>query len=217
MSKKRKKESQSPEVEKQADYYRLKTKAVDDLVNANKENSPPVSEEELRAYRSGPRLKMKDWLKVVLLKAWFGGAVCYFFLWGLGGVLPYLDLLFVTGFALGMVTDLLVNPILRFIEKTPGENDRWMMVPKKGVAGLLLDVLYGFLVFFLIVTLYSVINRIASALSGLSEPTVILGVEPVFFGIFYMLIDLALIRLKHTLRSVFQAAVKKTSDEVGKK
>lgn len=217
MSKKRKKESQAPQVEKQADYYRLKTKAVDDLVNANKENSPPVSEEELRAYRSGPKVKMKDWLKVVLLKAWFGGAVCYFFLWGLGGVLPYLDLLFVTGFALGMVTDLLVNPILRFIEKTPGENSRWMMVPKKGVAGLLLDVLYGFLVFFLIVTLYSLINRIASALAGLSEPGVILGVEPILFGIFYMLIDLALIRLKHTLRSVFQTAAKKTSREVGKK
>lgn len=217
MSKKRKQAPQTPEVEKQADYYRLKTKAVDDLVNANKENSPPVSEEELRPYRSGPKLKMKDWLKVALLKAWFGGAVCYFFLWGLGGVLPYLDLLFVTGFALGMVTDLLVNPILRFMEKTPEENSRWMMVPKKGIAGLLLDVLYGFLVFFLIVTLYSVINRIASALSGLSEPAVILGVEPIFFGIFDMLIDMALIRLKNVLRSVFQGAAKKTSDEVGRK
>lgn len=217
MSKKRKKEPQTPEVETQADYYRLKTQAVDDLVNANKENSPPVSEEELRAYRSGPKLKLKDWLKVVLLKAWFGGAVCYFFLWGLGGVLPYPDLLFVTGFALGMVTDLLVNPILRFMEKTPGENARWMMVPKKGIGGLLLDVLYGFLVFFLIVTLYSVINRVASALSSLSEPGVILGVEPIFFGIFYMLVDLALIRLKVLLRSLFQGAAQKTSDEVGRK
>ena len=50
MSKKRKTGPEKPEVEKQSEYYRLKTQAVDDLVTANEDNSPEVSEEELRAY-----------------------------------------------------------------------------------------------------------------------------------------------------------------------
>ena len=42
--KKRPSPSQAPAAE---DYYDLKTKAVDDLVNADESNSPEVSEEEL--------------------------------------------------------------------------------------------------------------------------------------------------------------------------
>ena len=85
MSKKRKNGPQKPEIEGQADYYKLKTQAVDDLVNASEDNSPPVPEEELRAYRSGPRMKVADWVKMLFIKFWFAGAVCFFFLWGLGG------------------------------------------------------------------------------------------------------------------------------------
>ena len=132
MSKKRQNGRPKPEVEKQSEYYRLKTQAVDDLVTANEDNSPPVSEEELRAYRSGPKMKVAGWVKVLFIKAWFAGAVCFFFIWGLGGLLgSELDILFVTGMALGVVTDLMTNPVLRFFEKTKGENARWMMVNRK--------------------------------------------------------------------------------------
>ena len=86
MSKNRKNKAQKPEIEKQSEYYRLKTEAVNDLVTANEENSPEVSEEELRAYRSGPKLKVADWVKMLFIKFWFAAAVCYFFLWGLGGL-----------------------------------------------------------------------------------------------------------------------------------
>ena len=55
MSKKRKNSPEKPEVEKQTEYYKLKTDAVNDLVTANEENSPQVSEEELRATPPGPK------------------------------------------------------------------------------------------------------------------------------------------------------------------
>ena len=35
-----------------SDYYKLNTKAVEDLANATAENSPQVSQEELKKYRS---------------------------------------------------------------------------------------------------------------------------------------------------------------------
>lgn len=209
MSKNRKNKAQKPEIEKQAEYYRLKTDAVNDLVTANEENSPAVSEEELRAYRSGPKLKVADWVKMLFIKFWFAAAVCYFFLWGLGGfVSSVLDLLFITGFALGVVTDLLTNPVLRFFEKTKGENARWMMVTRKSYSGLFLNIFYGYLVLFLIYTAYSVINQAIVSVTGAVD-TVPLGVEPILFGLFYLGFDLLLIKMKRMAVQMFRDAAKK--------
>ena len=210
MSKKRNDRPEKPEVEKQTDYYRLKTQAVDDLVTANEENSPPVSEEELRAYRSGPKMKVADWVKMLFIKFWFAAAVCYFFFWGLGGLLPsVLDQLVVTGLALGIATDLLTNPVLRFFEKTKGENARWMMVTRKTYSGFFLNILYSYVLLFLVFTLYNVINMAAIQLLGLPGDQVVLGVEPILFGLFYLGFDLLLIKMKHTIQGMVRDAVKK--------
>ena len=210
MSKKRNDRGQKPEVEKQTDYYKLKTEAVNDLVTANEENSPPVSEEELRGYHSGPKVKVADWTKMVFIKFWFAAAVCYFFFWGLGGLLPsVLDQLVVTGMALGVVTDLLTSPVLRFLEKTKGENARWMMVTRKTYSGLFLNLLYAYVVLFLVFTLYNVINMAAIRLFGLPGDQVALGVEPVLFGLFYLGFDLLLIKMKHMFSGMIHDAVKK--------
>lgn len=212
MSKKRKNSPEKPEVEKQTEYYKLKTDAVNDLVTANEENSPQVSEEELRAYRSGPKMKLADWVKMLLIKAWFAGAVCFFFIWGLGGLLgSELDILFVTGLALGVVTDLMTNPVLRFFEKTPGENARWMMVTRKSHSGLFLNVGYAYVVLMLVYGLYNVINLIASRVTGVPD-MVFLGVEPILFGLFCLGFDLLLLQLKHALARAFSGAARKTAE-----
>lgn len=207
MSKKRKNQDQKPEIEKQSEYYRLKTRAVDDLVTASEENSPEVSEEELRAYRSGPKMKVADWAKALFIKFWFAAAVCYFFFWGLGGLLgSMLDQLFVTGMALGIVTDLMTSPVLRFFEKTKGENARWMMVTRKSYSSFFLNILYAYVVLFLVYTLYNVINVAAIRLTGASEDQVILGVEPILFGLFYLGFDLLLIQGKHLVGGMLRDA-----------
>ena len=209
MSKKRKQQPEQAQVQKQAEYYKLNTRAVNDLVTANEENSPQVSEEELRAYRSGPRMKVADWVKMLLIKAWFAGAVCYFFIWGLGWLLSSgLELLLVTGFALGAVTDLLTNPVLRFFEKTRGENERWMMVERRTYSGLFLNILYAYVVLFLVVALYSGINLAAARITGAAD-RVVLGVEPVLFGVFYLGFDLLLIKVKHLIRRQSRPAAEK--------
>ena len=209
MGKKRKNRMQKSEIEGQSEYYRLKTQAVDDLVNASEENSPPVSEAELRAYRSGPRMKVADWVKMLFIKFWFAGAVCFFFIWGLGGFLTNEpDLLAVTGMALGVVTDLMTNPVLRFFEKTKGENARWMMVTRKTYSGLFLNILYGYVVLFLVYTLYNVINLAAVRITGVAD-RVVLGVEPVFFGLFCLGFDLLLIQVKHAIVRIVRDTAKK--------
>ena len=65
---KRKERTTPEESRATADYYKLHARAVDDLIHASEENSPPVSEEELRKYRSGPKLRLADWLKAILIK-----------------------------------------------------------------------------------------------------------------------------------------------------
>lgn len=211
MSKTRKNGPSKPEVEKQSDYYRLNTQAVDDLVSASEENAPEVSQEELRAYQSGPKMKVDGWVKVLFIKFWFAGAVCFFFLWGLGGLLgSELDILFVTGMALGIVTDLMTNPVLRFFEKSPGENARWMMVSRKGYLSFFLNIGYAYVLLALVYLLYNVINRIAIRITGVPD-MVFLGVEPVLFGLFCLGFDLLLLQVKRVLGRAFRGGARKTA------
>ena len=210
MARRNKREDSREEPRAAEDYYRLKTDAVDALVEANEENSPPVSEAEMRKYRSGPKVQLSSWVKAVLIKAWFAGMVCFFFFWGLGTyVQSQLDMLFIVGLALGFVTDLLVNTIFRYYARTPGANDRFMMFPKKGFISLPLNVLYAFLLLFLVVTTYNVINSALIAVTK-AEDKIPLGVEPILFGLFTMGWDMLLLGAKRMVKSMV-ADAKKTA------
>lgn len=196
-----KKQKKAP-VEKEravSEYYKLNKQALDDLVSADESNSPQVSEEELRKYRAGTKKKMPMWLKVVLIKAWFAAAVCWFFLIGMP-VAAMLDKLFITGIAYGFVVDLLVNNVIRFIEETPGSNDRWLVVSKKGYISLLLNIIYSLVLMVLIVFTYEALNALINAISG-AQPVngkmpVPVGVEPILFGVFAMAWDVLFLKMK---------------------
>ena len=209
MSKRKKKDPEKAEIERQVNYYELKTKAVNDLATADESNSPEVSWEELNRYRSGPKLQVADWVKLLFIKGWFAGAVCFFFVWGLGESLSsQMDLLFVTGFALGTVTDLLTNPVLRFFERTPGDHSQWMMFPKKGFITLPLNIIYGYVVLFFVFLIYAAVNAAAARITGNPE-LVALGVEPFLFGVFCLGVDLLLIQIKRLALRLIRGGAKK--------
>lgn len=190
-----------------SEYYRLKTDAVDALVNANEFNSPPVSRAELEKYRSHGKIKIPMWLKLGFVKFWFPAAVCFFFLWGLSAYFgSMLDLLVVTGIAMGFVTDLLTDNVIRFIARTEGENDRWMMFPKKRFASLPLNVLYAGILLFLVFSAYTAANLAIIRLTAAPEDSVPLGVEPLLFGLLYLLFDLALLGMKRGFKRILEDA-----------
>ena len=210
MSRKKKDGLRKPDTVRQADYYKLHTKAIEDLVTADESNSPEVSQEELRRYQSGPKIKVSNLVKVLFIKAWFPGCVCYFFIWGLGGMLAdQLDLLFVTGIALGVVTEMLTNNVLRFLEKSSGGNDRYMMFPQKSYITFPLNILYAFAVLFLVFMTYNAINLVILQITGATD-TVPLGVGPVLFGVFYLCFDMILIQGKHLILDIVKGAKVKT-------
>ena len=202
----------APEPHKTAsDYYSLNTKAVEDLVSADVTNSPKVSEAELRRYRSGPKIRLADWMKAVLLKWWFAGAVCFFFLWGLGTVVPNREnQLIIVGLALGAVTDLFTNNIFRFYARTPGENDRWMMLPRNSFSTLPLNIVYGYVILFLVVLTYNAVNAFLIAATGVQDK-IPLGVGPILFGLFCTGWDLLLLAAKRMLMRIVRDAKRRAA------
>lgn len=202
-------ERNTRKTEQENNNYNLKSDAVDALVNADSEEIPEFTQEELDQYRSRKGKGVPEAVKILFIKAWFAGAVCFFFLWGLGTYIgSMIDMLFILGFAYGLVTDLLVNNVLRFIEKTPGANDRWMMFPKKGIITLVLNVIYTSVIIVCVYSLYNLINYCIISFTGNAD-TVPLGVEPILFGVFCMLFDMLFVTIKNVIRNVIEDAKEK--------
>lgn len=201
MAKKVRKQTK-PEIEKEADFYSLKTQAVRDLVEANESNSPEVSEEELAKYRSRSGLHLPEWLKALLIKWWFAGSVCFFFIWGLGIYMADVyDTLLITAIGMGIATDILTNNALRFLEKTNGANERFIMVTKRGFISFFLNIFYAGFVLFFVYLAYSVINMTAAWITGQTD-MIFLGVGPILFGLFYLGFDMLFIEIKHFILSI---------------
>ena len=192
--------------------YNLKSDAVEALVNADTEEAPEYSEEELQRYLSHKGKGIPEIVKILFIKAWFAGAVCFFFLWGLGTYIgSMIDMLFILGVALGMATDLLVNNVLRFIEKTEGANDKYMMFPKKKTINLFLNVAYSFLIVISVYGLYNLINTVITSITGNAD-SVPLGVEPILFGVFCLGFDMLFVTMKNVMKSIITQAMEKASD-----
>ena len=203
MARDKNKRAASEESRTTADYYKLHTEAVSDLVNADESNSPEVSEEELRKYRSGPKFRLSDWAKAILIKMWFAGSVCFFIFWGLSAyITARLDLLLVFGVALGVVTDILTNNILRHIAKTADGNDRWMMFPQKRYLTFVFNILYATVLLVCVDVFYTLLNLSLAGLSG----AVTVGVGPILFGVVYTAFDLLFITMKRVLRQIVSDA-----------
>lgn len=203
MAKKRKSRQSPRERDRTERYYDLKTDAVDRLVNAK--NAPEVSEAEIRKYTSRGKLHIPSPLKIIFLKFWFSGAICYFFLWGMGLYAAGLDLMAILAVGLGLSNDLMVNHILRSFEPTKGAYDRWMMFPQRKFWTVFPNILYSGLILFCIVQTYTVINTILVGDVSAAE-TVAVGVEPILFGLLYTGFDLLFITMKNTAVKIFRDA-----------
>lgn len=207
MSKHKKGQQHQDEKRAAADYYRLKTDAVEKLVNAK--DAPEVSDAEIRKYTSKGKFHIPSGVKILFVKFWFSGAICFFFLWGLSFYVPsMLDMLVILAIALGVVTDLMVNHILRSFEPEPRAYDKWMMVTMRKNWSIFLNVLYSGVVLFFVYKSYEVINYI---FTGGAENKTAVGVEPLLFGLLYMGFDMLLILMKNLFVKIVKDAEKKVS------
>lgn len=189
------------DTEKDKDYYKLNTKAVDRLVNAEKKDysKDKTLKDPAKQYRSGFLDRIPASVKALFIKFWFNGAVCYFIFWGLGLYLnDFLDMIVVLSVVLGMVNDILTNNALRFVETLPRENDKWMMFPKKKYWTFVANIFYSFIILFCVIWLYEIIK---------------IGVEPILFGIFYVVFDLLFIGMKNLMKTIINDAKNKVNKQ----
>ena len=211
-----KNKSNSPRnTEKERDYYKLNTKAVDRLVNADKMEFPKDEKlkDPAKKYRSDFLDRIPATVKALFIKFWFNGAVCYFIFWGLGlYIKDYLDMIFVLSVVLGVINDILVNNALRFIETLPHQNDKWMMFPKKRFWTFFANIIYSFVILNCVIWLYEMINSVLIMISG-GDPNAFLGVEPILFGIFYMGFDILLTSMKNLMKTIISDAKNKVDKQ----
>lgn len=206
MARKQKKgQNEKPTAE---NYYDLKIDAVNRLVNA--ESAPEVSDAEIRKYKSRGKINVPSWLKIVFVKFWFSGAICYFFLWGLGTYITGLDLMFALAVGLGLSVDLMVNSLLHYFEPEKGAYDKWMMVPFRKFWTIFLNVVYAGVLLYCIIWAYNVINTVLVG-SVETAQTVAVPVEPILFGLMYMGFDMLFITVKNTIVKVIRDANAKVS------
>lgn len=190
--------------------YSLKSDAVNRLVNAKNKTYTKTNTDPGREFRSKGFLdRIPSWIKAVFIKFWFAGAVCFFIYWGLGlYVWDAYDMIIILGVVSGMVNDILVNNAFRFFAIVPDGNNKWMMFPKKKFWTFFANIIYGMIILVVIVCIYQGINILCNNING-TEKLVYLGVEPILFGIFYVIIDLLFIGAKHLVIGIINDAKKK--------
>lgn len=186
------------------DYYDLKVDKVDELVAALKgedtseygEVSMKISDctgesgsdKEFNPYRTDFLSRIPTFLKAFFIKWWFAGMVCFFVNMGLGiYVKATADLILLDGIMLGLVADVLVNPLFRFMETDRREYNDYMMFPfpLKAYWTFFTNILYYVGVAVIVNFAYVFINKFmfSLAIEPLSWALIVLVVDMIFIGV----------------------------------
>ncbi len=231
MSKKKKKQNQETTIE---NYYDLRVDKIDELVEALKSDEPVVDaplptsiaectgtntpdtktkngkDKEFDPYKIDKLARVPAWLKALFIKFWFSGAICYFFMMGLGVyITSTLDMIVLVGVMLGIITDVMINPIFRMMESDEKEYNAYMMFPFPFKA---------FWTFFTNIIYYLgviiVVNYVYLFIDGVCH--IYIAVEPLMFGLIVLAIDMACIGIKDLIvHLVKRAKAKKlAADEI---
>ena len=190
-------------------YYDLKVKETDELVAILKgeqeklDGETPTTDiyeitgeqvkggkraKNFNPYKRDKLSAIPFWIKALFIKWWFVGAVTYFIVFGFGASFAPLDMVIVVGIILGVVTDVLVNPIFFMMESDRHEYNAFIMFPFpfKKYWTFFANILYYIAVYIPVAYIYGAINKYWGNLP----------VEPVICGVFTLVIDMALIGIK---------------------
>jgi hypothetical protein len=186
-------------------HYDLKAEAIDDLAAALKEDpaKPTKTETNIpKPYKVDKLANIPTWIKAMFVKFWVAGAICYFGYWGMGISVPStLDLIVLVGVLIGIINYLLVNPAFLYFESDKKEYHAYLILPLSGKKywTLFVHVAYGLIVNFAVFGIYTLINIAFVQMRDLPEGTITLGVEPLLYGLFFLLIDMFFVSCKNLL------------------
>ncbi len=188
------------------DFYDLKVDKVDELVAALKgedvsaygEVSMKISDctgaedkgsdKEFNPYRTDFLARVPIFIKALFIKWWFAGVVCFFVNMGLGIYVATADLVILDGIFLGLVAEVLVNPLFRFMETDRREFNGYMMFPFpfKAYWTFFTNVLYYVAIAVAVNFIYFFINEFMFTLS----------IEPLSWALIVLIVDMILTGVK---------------------
>lgn len=231
---KKKKKIQETTIE---NYYDLKVDKVDELVAALKDDGGGTDEDlsfdiydctgvddpknvtrggkqkQFDPYKTDFLGKVPAWLKAIFVKWWFAGMTCFFFVWGIG--LTGLDAMVLVGAVLGIIVDVLVNPLLRYMETDKREYNAYMMFPFpfKAFWTFFTNIIYYIIVMICVSYCYTGLNELINLISGHADAFhIAVGIEPLLFGTFCVLADMAFIGIKDLIVWLFKRGKKEKAN-----
>lgn len=138
------------------------------------------------------KLNISDNTKITIIRWWFVGAACYFIAFGtsVGENTDPFDLIFFLGIGIGAMNVILFHPIIyhMFDIKRRGvlQNKKYLERGILGNVGLsLLEIFKCMVIVWLVYLVYDAINIILLGFDA-SDAEIILGVEPILFGIIFV-------------------------------
>jgi hypothetical protein len=133
--------------------------------------------------------KMPLAAKVLMIKFWFAGAVCFLVCLFLAGTVgDTLTLLLVMGLVNGLVTAFLANPLLRLMESPDVDLHPWLLFYGRGYGSFCANILYAVLLTFLSYGLFCLLR---------------ITTDPILFGVAYCAADVLILQIKR-LKSVMK-------------
>lgn len=203
MAKRRKEE---PKEERLTNYYDLKTDAVEELAKVyTEEEKKELDKKEVkkdgekRPYKIDFLSRIPASIKVLFIKYWVFGVICYFFYWGLGYYIPNLEnLTLVVGIATGIILDIFVTSAFLYFESDKKEFHPYLLVPVpfKKFWSLPINIVVYTGEAFGVYGIYYLINRLIEISKGLEPGTAPLSVEPLLYGLIALVIDVIIIAFK---------------------
>ncbi|MCH5148866.1 MAG: hypothetical protein J1G05_05865 [Clostridiales bacterium] len=217
-------------------YYDLKVDKIDELVAALKDETTKFDDEinydinantgvydpknvksngkekQFDPYKIDKLSRVPTWLKACFVKWWFAGVVCYFIMWGLA-ISDGLDRVVLCGLVLGLIVDILVNPLFKYMESDRREYDNYMMFPFpfRAFWTFFTNLIYYVFVMYFVTLSYGGINELINLIFNTNQH-VYVGVEPLLFGLLAVVVDMAFIGIKDLIVFIVKKSKKKEAD-----
>lgn len=174
------------------------------------------SGKEFNPYKLDKLSRVPTWIKAIFIKWWFAGCVYYLIGMGLGSIIVNNEnRMLLTGVTLGIVVDVLVNPALRYFQSSEKEFDNYIMFPFpfKKYWTFLTNILYYIVVAIGVLYLYVGLNLIIDAIRGGVSGNINVGVEPLLYGTFCVIVDMAFIGIKDLIVFLVKRKKRKKEEE----
>ncbi|MEG1706273.1 MAG: hypothetical protein RR291_02125 [Clostridia bacterium] len=155
---------------------------------------------------------MPAWLVAIFIKYWFCGAVCFFFLFGIG-ITDAIDISFVLGVAMGVVTDILINNAFRAFQNDRKNYNYFMMFPPKKFWTFFTNIIYAVVIAFCVMFTYQFINVAIINANSLPTTAVPFSAEPFGYSAIYLAWDMLFIGIKDLLVSIIKKAKSRSTEE----